>query len=291
MNEVVHDGDPAFYRTPETRDAAGQALLLYEMGLRAGVDLTDRINVEKSAARLTVTVKDMSTRQMTQFATRSEGWLKANAPRAMWAEATGPVVIFSALSDRNAKSMVQGDFVSLALISLCMIIVLRSLRLGLLSVIPNVVPIVLGYGLWRLCVGQMNIVASVAGSISLGIIVDDTIHFLTKYQALRRKEGVSAEDAMRATLAHVGPAMLSTSVILVLGFGVLTLSSFQMTSYLGWLSVIIVGVAPLADLVLAPALVLLLSGRFELLGVRPPRAERANEEPGAVLSSFQTGVS
>ena len=111
-------------------------------------------------------------------------------------------------------------------------------------------------GLWRLTVGQMNIVASVAGSISLGIIVDDTIHFLTKYQAMRRRHGTSEEAAMRATLAHVGPAMLSTSAILVAGFGVLTLSSFQMTSYLGWLSVLIVGIAPLADMVLAPALVL-----------------------------------
>jgi uncharacterized protein len=226
------------------------------MGLPQGLDLTDRVNVDRSAARLTVTVKDVSSKQMTAFTARSEAWLRGNAPKAMWAEATGPVVIFSQLGDRNAKSMVQGDFVSLALISLCMIIVLRSLRLGLLSVLPNVIPIVVGYGLWRVFVGQMNIVASVAGSISLGIIVDDTIHFLTRYKAMKAK-GLDAEAAMTKTLTHVGPAMLGTSVILVLGFGVLTLSSFQMTSYLGWLSVIIVAVAPLTDLVLAPALVLM----------------------------------
>ncbi|MDB4935924.1 MAG: family transporter [Labilithrix sp.] len=256
VNQVVQGDGPAAYAIPATREAVSEALLVYEMGLPQGLDLTDRVNVDKSAARMTVTVKDVSSKQMTAFTARSEAWLRANTPKPMWAEATGPVVIFSQLGDRNAKSMVQGDFVSLALISLCMIFVLRSFRLGMLSVLPNVIPIVVGYGVWRLFVGQMNIVASVAGSISLGIIVDDTIHFLTRYKAMKAK-GLGAEEAMTKTLTHVGPAMLGTSVILVVGFGVLTLSSFQMTSYLGWLSVIIVSVAPLTDLVLAPALVLM----------------------------------
>ena len=256
VNQVIANDDPAAYRIPDSQAAVSEAFLVYEMGLPQGLDLTDRVNVDKSAARLTVTVKDISSKHMTELSQRAEGWLHANAPKPMWSEASGPVVIFSQLGDRNAKSMIQGDFVSLALISLCMIIVLRSLRLGLLSVLPNVIPIVVGYGLWRVCVGQMNIVASVAGSISLGIIVDDTIHFLTRYKAMVGK-GLKPEEAMTKTLVHTGPAMLGTAAILVLGFGVLTLSSFQMTSYLGWLSVIILFVAPLTDLVLAPALVLM----------------------------------
>lgn len=259
VNQVMNGGGDAEYRLPTSRPAAAEALLLYEMNLPAGLDLTDRINIDKSAARLSVTVHDLSTRDLTAFAHRSEAWLRENTPKPMWAEATGPVVIFSQLSDRNARSMMRADFISLALISLCMVLVLRSLKLGLISVVPNVVPIVVGYGLWWLFVGQMNIVASIAASIALGIIVDDTIHFLTKFQAMQRKEGLGTEEAMRKTLGHVGPAMLSTTVILMLGFGVLTLSSFQMTSYLGWLSLIIIGLAPVADLMIAPALVMALS--------------------------------
>jgi predicted RND superfamily exporter protein len=259
VNQVVNDDAPAHYRIPETREATGQALFLYEMGLPPGLEMTDRISVDKSATRLSVTVKDMSTREMNAFGRRSEAWMHANLPSAMWSEATGPVVIFSQLGDKNAKSMVKADFVSLALISLCMIVVLRSGKLGLLSLVPNIIPIILGYGIWKLFVGQMNIVASVAASISLGIIVDDTIHFLTKYQATRAKGITDPAEAMRQTLATVGPAMTSTSVILVVGFGVLTFSSFQMTSYLGWLSLVIVGVAPITDLIVAPALVVALS--------------------------------
>lgn len=292
VNRVVQGDDPAAYRIPASREAVSEALLVYEMGLPQGLDLTDRVNVDKSAARMTVTVKDVSSKQMTAFTARSEAWLRANTPKPMWAEATGPVVIFSQLGDRNAKSMVQGDFVSLALISLCMIIVLRSFRLGMLSVLPNVIPIVVGYGLWRVFVGQMNIVASVAGSISLGIIVDDTIHFLTRYKAMKAK-GLDAEAAMTKTLVHVGPAMLGTSVILVLGFGVLTLSSFQMTSYLGWLSVIIVSVAPLTDLVLAPALVLLFHKDPRVTTTRPEITDLRGAESGSIMktaASFILGL-
>jgi uncharacterized protein len=262
IHQVMNSDDPSAYRVPSVRETAAENLLVYEMSLPPGLDLKDRINVNKSASRVSVTVRDLSTKQMSAFSHRAEQWLRDHAAKSMWSEATGPVVIFSALSDRNAKSMVQGDFLSLALISLCMIVVLRNFKLGLLSILPNVIPIVVGYGLWKLCVGQMNIVASVAGSISLGIIVDDTIHFLTKYKNTQQEFNLSPEDAMRKTLSHVGPAMIGTSAILVLGFGVLCFSSFQMTSYLGWLSVIIVSIAPLVDLVLAPALVVAFASAF-----------------------------
>ena len=251
---ATHEDRPEAYRLPTTRGEAGELVLLYEMALPPGADLTDRVSLDKSRTRLSVILQDMSSRQMSDFAARAEGWVREHAPM-MTTEATGPVVIFSALSDRNARGMLRADFLSLGLISLCMILVLRSFRLGLLSVVPNVVPIVIGYGIWWFGVGQMNVVATVAGSISLGVIVDDTIHFLTRYRVEIARPGATVEGAIEHTVAHAGPAMLSTSVILVFGFGVLCFSSFQMTSYLGWLSVVIVAVAPLADLVLVPALV------------------------------------
>ena len=90
VNRVVHGDVAAEYRIPESREEASQDLLLYEMGLPAGLDLTDRFYVDKSAARLTVTVRDMSTKQMNAFAKRSETWMHEHLPRSMWSEATGP---------------------------------------------------------------------------------------------------------------------------------------------------------------------------------------------------------
>jgi hypothetical protein len=280
------DGPPA----PPSREAAAEALLAYEMNLPAGLDLRDRVNVDKTATRVSVTVKDMSTKELTRFAARTEAWLRANAPPAMWAEATGPVVIFARLGDRNAASMVRGDFLSLALITACMALVLRSTRLGLLSVVPNVLPVVLGYGAWWATVGRLNVVASVAGSISLGIIVDDTIHFLTNYRRSVDREGRSPEDALRATLAHVGPAMVTTSGVLALGFLVLTRSAFQMTAHLGWLSALIVGTAPLADLVVAPALVLCFARRAGPLGARRSVAPPPPAPPAIDVTQLKVNV-
>ena len=255
VHQVASGGAVADYMIPNDKRMISEDLLLYEMNLPAGLDLTDRISVDKSSTRLSITIKDLSTRQLNAFVARTESWLQHHAPKPMWARATGPVVIFSQMSERNAKNMVQADFLSLGIILLCMVVLLRSWSLGIVSVILNVVPIVMGYGIWWLVVGDMNIVATIAASISLGIIVDDTIHFLTKFRQLR-KEGGTAEAAIKETMIEAGPAMMATGLILCMGFGVLTLSSFQMTSHLGWLSLIIIAIAPLTDLFLTPALVM-----------------------------------
>lgn len=257
VHAALHPDEPSAGRLPASREAVGQTLLLYEMGLPSGLELTDRIDVERASSRLTVTVRDLSTREMKRFTERAEAWMTAHLPATMHSEASGPVVIFAQLGDRNAQNMVKADALSLLLISLCMMAVLRSFELGLLSIVPNVVPIVLGYGIWRLFAFDMNVIATVAATIALGIIVDDTIHFLTKFRATAAQLGPNPnlEVVLGRTLAHVGPAMISTTVILALGFGVLTLSSFQMTSHLGWLSMLIVVLAVVGDLLLVPALI------------------------------------
>lgn len=279
VHAATHASEPDAYRIPADRGASAESLLLYEMALPEGLDLKDRVSTDRASTRVSVIVKDMSSRDMTVFAERAEKWLMDT--QGIKTQAAGPVVIFSALSDRNAKGMVQGDFLSLALISICMIIVLRSVKLGILSVVPNVVPIIVGYGVWYFAVGQMNVVASVAGSISLGIIVDDTIHFLTRFSATHKRTG-NVEYAMEDTLVHAGPAMLATSGILALGFFVLTFSAFQMTSYLGWLSVLVVAIAPLADLFMVPALVL------ALYQWRSPRSKVATTQSSPDLSDSPT---
>ena len=109
--------------------------------------------------------------------------------------------------------------------------------------------------------------------MSLGIIVDDTIHFLTKYQYTRKHHGLDVVTAVRHTLEDIGPALWSTSAVLVAGFAVLILSAFQMTSHLGWLTVIVVALAPVADLLLMPALVVLVAGRRAAAPASAPPAD------------------
>ncbi|MGE3636443.1 MAG: RND family transporter, partial [Sandaracinaceae bacterium] len=256
LNMNMHEDDPRYRRVPRNRELASQYLLLYEMSLPYGRDLNDRLDTGRRASRLTVTVTDLSSREMRELTARIEGWLEHHAPASMRTRAIAPVVIFSHLSERNTQAMMRGNLVSLVLIALSLMLALRSPKLGLLSMIPNVIPIVFGYGLWALLFGQINIVSSIAGAICLGIIVDDTIHFLSKYQ-LARHDGRSPEDAVRVTMRGVAPAMIVTSLVLLFGFGVLTSSGFQMNSYLGLLTVFVVASALVADLLLLPALLVI----------------------------------
>lgn len=258
LNKNMHADDPQWYHIPDNSELASQYLLLYEFSLPYGLDLNDRINIDKSAARLTVTLKDMSSRQLRAFKDHSEEWLKINAPQYMFSQATSPSVMFSYISNRNVKAMIKGNLISLILISAILIVALRSLSIGLISLIPNLAPIALGFGIWGLLIGQINMAAAFAFAACLGIIVDDTVHFLSKYLRAKREKGLNARSAVLDAFQSVGSAMAVTTFILIGGFTVMTQSGFQMNSYLGLLTAIVIGSALLLDFFLLPPLLIAL---------------------------------
>jgi len=258
LNKNMHGDAPEYYKLPDSRELAAQYLLLYEFSLPYGLDLNDRINVDKSATRLTVTLKDMSTREIRDFKNRSENWLRENTPEYMHTESTSPVVMFAYISERNIDSMTQGNIIALTLISLCILFALKSVKLGFVSLVPNLVPVAMGFGIWAFFVGQINMAAAVITAVSLGIIVDDTVHFLSKYHRARREKGLNSQDAVRYAFSTVGTALLVTTVVLVLGFGVLMFSGFAMNNVMGTLTAIVIACALIADFfLLAPLLMLI----------------------------------
>ena len=135
---------------------------------------------------------------------------------------------------------------------------LKSVRLGLLSLIPNLLPAGLAFGFWGLMVGQVNMAVSMVVGMTLGIVVDDTVHFLSKYLRARREQGLTAEQAIRYAFKSVGVAIVTTSIILVVGFSILAQSSFGLNSSMALLTAIAIIAALLADFFLLPALLILL---------------------------------
>jgi uncharacterized protein len=256
LNRSLHGDDPAYYTLPDDRQLSAQYLLLYEMSLPYGLDLNNQINVDKSATRVVVTTGNLTTRDLRALAARAEAWLGENFPTAAEAKATGPVVMFSYLSERNINSMILGTIVAILLISMSLILALRDLRHGLVSLIPNTVPAIMAFGLWAILVGEIGVAASVLGAASLGIIVDDTVHFLSKYLRARREQGLSAEDAVRYAFATVGVALTVTSVVLIGGFSVLSLSSFLPNEVMGEMMAITISCALFADFLLLPPLLI-----------------------------------
>ncbi len=254
VNRSLHGDDPEWYRLPESRELAAQYLLLYELSLPYGLDLNDEINVDKSATRFTVTFEDLSAKELIAAAEAGEDWLRRNAPPSMFGHAAGPALMFGHVAQRNVKSMLLGTFVALVLISALLVFALRSWRYGLLSLIPNLAPAGMAFGIWALVVGQINIALSMVVAMTLGIVVDDTVHFLAKYQRGRREHGLSADGSVRYAFRSVGSALWTTSAVLVAGFVVLSLSSFEMNAGMGRLTAITIAMALFTDFLLLPAL-------------------------------------
>ncbi len=261
LNRNMHGDDPAWYRIPESRRLAAQYLLLYEMSLPEGLELTDRINVDKSASRFTVTLRNLSSNEILDLESRAARWLRDNAPAHMRAPATGPNVLFAHIGRSNIYGMLLGTAVAFAVIALVLVAALRSPELGLLSLIPNLVPAVTAFGLWALIDGQVNMGLSVVAGMTMGIVVDDTVHFLSKWRHARGRLGLPAADSVEYAFAGVGMAMWITSLVLAAGFLLLTLSDFQITAQMGLLTAVTIVLALAADFFWLPPLLLL--GRGE----------------------------
>ena len=255
LNKNMHGDDPAYDRIPEDGALAAQYLLIYELSLPFGSDLNNRIDIAKSATRLTAMARGgLTAREQRDFDARAQAWLQDNAP-GLATPATGFTITFAHLSQRNIESMLQATIIAMAGISVILLLVLKSWRLGLISLIPNYVPAAMSFGVWGYLVGQVGLAGSVMTAIAFGIVVDDTTHFLTKYRRVRNA-GQSPADAVRATFQATGRALWTTTAILVAGFLVFASSGFAVSWTLGLLVAITLVLALVADFLLLPPLLM-----------------------------------
>ncbi len=256
LNQNMHADDPRWYRIPESRALAAQYLLLYEISLPFGLDLNNQINVDKSASLLKVIMKSSTSKEILALEERAQAWLAANAPPAMRAPGTGPSVMFAYIGERNILSMLNGNLVALLLISLVMIFALRDIKVGILSLVPNLVPAAMAFGIWGIFVGQVGLALSVVAVMTYGIVVDDTIHSMTKYVQARRDLAMSPEQAVRYVFSTVGTAAWAMTVILACGFLVLAFSAFELNSSMGIMTALTIVLALAADFLLLPPLLM-----------------------------------
>jgi predicted RND superfamily exporter protein len=255
LNRNMHGDDPEWHRLPDQRELSAQYLLLYEMSLPYGLDLNNQIDIGKSATRMTVSLESMSTNELLALEQRAQAWLTENTPH-MQTNGASPSVMFAHIGYRNIRSMLTGTTIALVLISLVLIIALRSVKIGLISLVPNLVPAAMGFGLWGLLVGEVGLALSVVTGMTLGIVVDDTVHFLSKYLRARREQGLDATDAVRYAFSTVGMALWVTSLVLIAGFMVLTQSAFKLNADMGLLTAITIGFALAADFLFLPPLLM-----------------------------------
>ncbi|EIV1734824.1 MMPL family transporter [Vibrio parahaemolyticus] len=255
LNKNMHGDDEAYYSLPQARELAAQYLLLYEMSLPYGLDLNNQINVDKSSIKMVLTVANLGSVELVDLENRIYQWFAEHAPQYQ-VVASSPSLMFAHIGETNMASMLSTLPITLVLISALLIFALRSVRLGLISLMPNIAPAVIGFGLWALISGEINLGLSVVVTLTLGIVVDDAVHFLSKYQRARR-EGQTAEQAVRYAFHTVGRALWITTVVLVSGFSVLAMSSFRLNADMGQLSAIVIFIALVVDFLFLPTLLML----------------------------------
>ncbi len=278
LNQNLHGDDPDWYRLPEQRDLAAQYLLLYEMSLPFGLDLNNQLNIDKSSTQFVASTESISTVELRDLVSRSEQWLRDNAP-GMFSHGIGVSVMFSYISERNIKSMLGGTMLGLVLISGILLLALRSVKLGLLSLLPNLLPIGLTFGIWGMTVAQINVAASIVSGMILGIVVDDTVHFLSKYLRARREQGLASAAAVRYAFHTVGVALLVTTLVLVAGFMVLAQSNFVINGVMSILTAIGIALALIVDFLFLPPLLMAVDGDNEQRAIQQARSLTMNLFP------------
>lgn len=256
INRSMNAGNQDFYRIPDNRELSAQYLLLYEMSLPYGLDLNDQINVDKSATRMLVTLDDVGTSEMRDLRRRTLAWMADNLPENMVVEPSGQAVMFSFIGERNFQTMTYGTMYAFILISLCLVVALRSVRLGLISLIPNIAPPAVAMGIFAVFNDSVGFWTSFVTATAIGLIVDATVHMLSKYQHARVTLGYSSEKAVRYSFSMVGTALWVASLILIAGFLVLYASPFKINAMLGLVVSLTIFVALILDFLLLPPLLM-----------------------------------
>lgn len=280
LNKNMHGDDPGYYKLPDQQELAAQYLLLYEMSLPYGLDLNNQIDVDKAATRVVVTTKNMTSTENIELENRISQWFADNASNFSAAIAS-PNLMFAHIGQRNIQSMLIGTSLALLLISALLGFALRSLKFGVISLIPNLVPAIMGFGLWYFIDGQVGLALSVVTGMTLGIVVDDTVHFLSKYLRARREKNKDSVAAVRYAFASVGRALWITTLVLIAGFMVLAQSSFKLNADMGLLTAITIGIALIIDFLFLPPLLMMLDGS----------KSKAASQPTVTDTSFKSNES
>lgn len=241
----------------ENPSLASQYLLLYEMSLDYGQDLRDFLTDGNSASRVIVGTHELGNQELITFKNKCSQWLHKNYPNYE-VNIAGQSTMFAELGQDIMESMIIGSLLTMALITGILAFGFRSIKFALLSLIPNILPAAFVYSLWGLLVQEVNLASAITFSISLGIIVDDTVHILSKYLS-GIKNGLGPHESIEQTFRTTGPALIITSSIVFSGIAVMGLSDFAVHSIIAYITGPIIVLALFFDFATMPGILVRLT--------------------------------
>jgi predicted RND superfamily exporter protein len=251
INRALNGDDPAFYTVPETQEGVAQCLLMYEIS--GGAEIEKYITSDYTTARISVITKQMNESQNRHLFGTINSFLKTH-PNDLNIQVTGIDFLVNQVTQRII--ITQANSLRTAfLIILALMLLIFGIKLGFLSIVPNVFPVVFLLGLMGWANFRLNMATAIIASVAIGMVVDDTIHYFTHFKHEYRQSG-DIHSAMRTALIKVGRALIFTSMILVAGFLLFISSQTRILLDFGILSSIAVLTALLGDLFIGPVLLL-----------------------------------
>jgi predicted RND superfamily exporter protein len=272
LNQAFHGGDPAWHEIPETRELVAQYLILYEMSGGEAAEEYVSSDYRRASVELRLKLDMMSHTQ--DLVDHIDAELARKPVKAATLELTGIGALWLKLMDYIVTSQIQGFMIAFSVVGLMMILVFRSFKIGAISMVPNLLPVVLTTGTMGWLAIPLDYNKLSIAAVALGIAVDDTIHLVLRYRHEFLIHG-SYTVALREAMQDVGRALLITSTALILGFLVLTLSVMDSNSTFGMLLAVTILTALVADFLLMPALVL----TFHPFGPEGNRSDSVAESP------------
>lgn len=260
INQVMHNGNPDFYTIPATRELISQYTLLSDDSFD---DYLDTISM--GAARIHGRLINLDSNRMAEII--SELQAKTNEifhgststdtsalQDTTTATLTGTMKLYTNAVDYIIESQIKGFGLALIMVYVLMSLLVRSFKLGLLAMVPNVIPIFLTFGIMGWAGINLDFGTVIIASVALGLAVDDTIHFISRFKNFYSKTG-DYDTAVSETIRHVGPPITTTTIALFFGFIVLLVSTFKPLAFFGLLVAVTMVSAWAADLFVLPALI------------------------------------
>ncbi|MDG2442133.1 MAG: MMPL family transporter [Luminiphilus sp.] len=253
LNEAENDNDPAWHILPNDNLQVIDYLVGYQLVQEIEPHLEPIFDPEYTTVRVVVGTSNLSNVQLLELNKRIEAWHADNINPDYRVLHGGNTILYARLNNTISKQLLEGFTVSFLLITLTMLVGLRSVRYGLISIAPNLLPPAVVFGVWGLFVGQLSPYILMLFSISIGLVVDDSVHVLSKYMAAR-KAGEKPDEAVRYSLDKAGSAITITTAALAMGTFILVFSNTYYYQNVALMLTPIIVVALLLDLLFLPPL-------------------------------------
>lgn len=251
IHQALNENDPEYYRIPAARDLIAQELLLFEN--TGNDDLRDVVDSLFTEARLTVRVPWVDAVQYPSLLDRVAAIVGEHLKGQAEITITGIMVLLARTIDATMITAATSYIVAFAIITLLMILIVRRVGLGLISMVPNVLPVLASLAVMWLVGIPLDMFTILIGSIAIGLAVDDTIHVLHQFDRYHKQTG-STREAVLLTFQTTGRALLITTIVLAMGFFVFMFATMHNLINFGFLTGFTILVALVADFLLLPAL-------------------------------------